>query len=240
MYAERAVGRGAYGLYVRGDGPVVVVPECNLEWSAYRLQPLTERFTVLSVSPRGFLASGRLPVTGYSAEQVTGDIERVLDHLDVGSYAVLGYSLNGAVASSLALGNSRVRAVVCGGFPTGGSYADVARSRREQVAERKRDPQLWAETLRVLDPPALIAFWESIDDLPSGELITGVRCPVWSWWGGADPLFNAFGGVARHRAVIEGLGLSYRELPGLDHDQALTQTDTLAPDIIGWLEPLLR
>ena len=64
---------------------------------------------------------------GYSAKQITGDIERVLDHLDIGSYAAFGYSLNGAVASSLALGNPRVKAVVCGGFPTAGSYAGVAK-----------------------------------------------------------------------------------------------------------------
>jgi pimeloyl-ACP methyl ester carboxylesterase len=224
----------------RGAGPVVVVPECNLEWSAYDLQPLTERFTVVTVCPRGFLASGRLPAEDYSAQQVTGDVERVLDHLDVGTYAVLGYSLNGAVASSLALGNPRVKAVVCGGFPTAGSYAGVARSRRDQVAERQRDPELWAETVRVLDPAALLAFWESVDDLPEAELVAGLACPVWSWWGGADPLFDAFGGVARHRAGIEALGLPYRELPGLDHDQALTHAGRMVTEIGDWLEPLLR
>ncbi len=222
-----------------GAGPVVVVPECNLEWSAYDLQRLTERFTVVAVSPRGFLGSGRLAADAYSAEQVTGDIDRVLDHLDVGSYAALGYSLNGAVASSLALGNPRVKAVVCGGFPTGGSYAEVASSRREQLAERQRDPEAWAETLEVLDPPALLAFWESLDEFPPAQLVAGLRCPVWSWWGGADPLFDGFGGVARHRAAIERLGLPYRELPGLDHDQALAQAGELGPAISDWLEPLL-
>jgi pimeloyl-ACP methyl ester carboxylesterase len=110
-----------------GAGPVVVVPECNVEWSAYELQPLLERFTIVAVSPRGFMGSGRLAAGGYSAKQITGDIERVLDHLDIGSYAAFGYSLNGAVASSLALGNPRVKAVVCGGFPTAGSYAGVAK-----------------------------------------------------------------------------------------------------------------
>lgn len=223
-----------------GVGPVVVVPECNVGWSAYHLEPLLERFTIVAVSPRGFMGSGRLEAGAYSAKQVTGDIERVLDHLDIGPYAALGYSLNGAVASSLALGNPRVKAVVCGGFPTAGSYAGVARSRREQFAERQRDPTLWAETLAVLDPAALLAFWESIDDMPAATLVTGLHCPVWSWWGAADPLFDAFGGADRHRTVIDELGLPYRELPGADHDQALKRTSELLPAVADWLEPLLH
>jgi len=222
-----------------GAGPVVVVPECNVEWSEYGLAPLLERFTIVAVSPRGFMRSGRLAAAAYSSAQTTGDIDRVLDHLGIGLYAAFGYSLNGAVASCLALGNPRVRAVVCGGFPTGGSYAGQAQSRREQLAERQRDPQVWAETLAVLDPAALVAFWESLDDLPAATLVAGLDCPVWSWWGGADPLFDAFGGVARHRAVLDELGLPYRELPGLDHHQALTQVGPLLPVIADWLEPLL-
>ncbi len=58
--------------------------------------------------------------------------------------------------------------------------------------------------------------------------------------GGADPLFDAFGGMAGHRAVIDELGLPYRELPGLDHDQALKRAGELLPDVADWLEPLLR
>ncbi|MEO7235048.1 MAG: alpha/beta fold hydrolase, partial [Lapillicoccus sp.] len=168
-----------------GSGPVVVVPALNLEWSDYPLEPLLERFTVVTVSPRGFLGSGRLADAAYSGEQVTSDIRRVLDHLDVETYAALGYSLNGAVASSLALGNPQVSAVVCGGFPTAASYAGLAASRRQQLAERRSDPVAWAATLEALDPAALLAFWEFVDALPSGRLATGPVCPVWSWWGGA-------------------------------------------------------
>ena len=99
---------------------------------------------------------------------------------------------------------------------------------------------MWAETLAVLDPAALVAFWESIDELLPATLLTGLHCRVWSWWGGADPLFDAFGGVDNHRAVIEGLGLPYRELPGFDHDRALTEVGQLLPAVADWLEPLLR
>jgi pimeloyl-ACP methyl ester carboxylesterase len=128
---------------------------------------------------------------------------------------------------------------VCGGFPTG-SYAGIADSRRAQLAERQRDPEVWAETLAALDPNALIAFWDAVDELPPSELVKGLNCPVWSWWGGADPLFAPFGGVAAHRAVLDQRGLPYRELPGLDHDEALVQIDQLLPEVANWLEPLLR
>lgn len=224
----------------RGTGPVVVVPECNLEWSAYGLDSLLSRFTVVAVSPRGFMGSGRLTAGAYSARQITGDIEWLLDQLGVGGYAAFGYSLNGAVASCLALGNPRVKAVVCGGFPTAGRYAGVAGSRREQLAERRRDPKLWAETLAVFDPAAVMALWESIGELPAAALVAGVQCPVWSWWGADDALFDAFGGVSSQRAGIDELGLPYRELPGLDHDQALAHCAELLPSIADWLQALLR
>ena len=225
---------------VNGTGPVVVVPTCNVDWAAYGLERLSELFSVVAVSPRGFMGSGRLPADAYSAAQITGDIERVLDDLGIGSYALLGYSLNGAVASYLALGNPRVQAVACGGFPTTASYAGFAESRRQQMVERQLDPDVWAETVAVLDPAALMAFWDAVDSLPPAELVAGLDCPVWSWWGGDDPLFTPFGGVTAHRAAIERPGLPYREMPGLDHDQALGQGRRLLPDLADWLESMAR
>ena len=223
-----------------GTGPVLVVPEANVGWAAYGLTGLAERFTVVTVSPRGFMGSGRLAAEDYSAGQISSDIERVLDHLGIGWYALLGYSLNGAVASYLALANPRVQAVACGGFPTTASLAGFAESRRRQLVERQRDPELWAETLAALDPAALMAFFDTVDALSAGELVAGLDCPVWSWWGGDDPLFEPFGGVEAHRAAIERLGLPYLELPGLDHDQALTQSGRLLPDLADWLESVVR
>jgi len=102
------------------------------------------------------------------------------------------------------------------------------------------NPEELAETIAALDPLALVAFWDAADDLPAAELVAGLDCPVWSWWGSADPLFEPFDGVAAHRAEIERLGLPYRELPGLDHDDALTQSDRLLPDLADWLESVER
>ena len=226
---------------VNGTGPVIVVPACNVGWAAYGLDALHKRFTVVTVSPRGFLGSGRLPADDYSAAQITGDIERVLDDIGIGSYALLGYSLNGAVASYLALGQppgagNGVRGLPHDGLVLPGSPRAGAGSWPSDSSIRT----MWAETVAVLDPAALMAFWDAVDSLPPAELVAGLDCPVWSWWGGDDPLFEPFGGVTAHREAIERLGLPYRELPGLDHDQALGQGRRLLPDLADWLESMAR
>ncbi len=40
---------------------------------------------MVAVSPRGFMRADRLAPDAYSAAQLTGDIERVLDDLGLGS-----------------------------------------------------------------------------------------------------------------------------------------------------------
>jgi hypothetical protein len=37
-----------------GDGPVVVVPRLNVDWTTVNLSVLTDRFRVVIVAPRGF------------------------------------------------------------------------------------------------------------------------------------------------------------------------------------------
>ena len=91
------------------------------------------------------------------------------------------------------------------GFPTAASYAGLAASRRPQLADRRSDLAAWAETLEALDPAALLAFATSSTRC-RGPPRGGPVCPVWSWWGGADPLLDAFGGLAAHRAAIDGWG----------------------------------
>jgi pimeloyl-ACP methyl ester carboxylesterase len=42
-----------------GDGPVVVVPRLNVDWTTVNLSVLTDRFRVVIVAPRGFGPSSR-------------------------------------------------------------------------------------------------------------------------------------------------------------------------------------
>ena len=55
---------------------MVVVPELNLAWSEYGLEALRERFTVVTVSPRGFMGSGRQADAAYSGGSVRRSTER--------------------------------------------------------------------------------------------------------------------------------------------------------------------
>jgi len=98
-----------------GDGPVVVVPRLNIDWTAVDLSALSDRFRVVIVSPRGFGPSAR--PGSYDGTGFVRDIEHVVDHLEIGTYATFGYSMNGVMAARLAVGAPRVSAVACGGFP---------------------------------------------------------------------------------------------------------------------------
>lgn len=98
-----------------GAGPVVVVPQLNVDWTPINLAALEARFTVVVVSPRGFGPSER--PGRYSGAGFLADVARVFNHLGVVEYAAFGYSMNGVMAARLAVGNPRVRAVACGAFP---------------------------------------------------------------------------------------------------------------------------
>ena len=68
----------------------------------------------------------------YTVAQVASDLARLLDHLCIGSTAVLGYSQGGAVAQQLALDHpERVNRLVLGC-----TYAHNAISVRERIEGR--------------------------------------------------------------------------------------------------------
>jgi 3-oxoadipate enol-lactonase len=66
------------------------------------LERLAMRHRVIVPDLRGYGRSQGLPPP-YSAEQLADDLSRLLDHLGIGSAAVLGYSHGGAIAQQLAL-----------------------------------------------------------------------------------------------------------------------------------------
>src|SRR5947208_596608 len=68
--------------------------------------PVIDRFAVrhrvIVPDLRGYGGSRGLPPP-YTARQLAADLPRLLDHLEIGSTAVLGYSHGGAIAQQLAL-----------------------------------------------------------------------------------------------------------------------------------------
>ncbi len=215
-----------------GDGPTVVVPRLNVDWTAVDLSPLTDRFRVVTVSPRGFGPSERPGV--YAMSGFVADVDRVLAHLNVDSYATFGYSMNGVMAVRLALSSPRVVAVACGGFPLSADLTGMGDRARARHAAARRDPQAWSEVLATYDPTAAEAFWEDVAALPRSALADLDR-PLRTWWGKEDTLVASFLSPAELRGDLEARGIPYAGVPGLDHDGMLRRLDLVLPSVADWL-----
>jgi pimeloyl-ACP methyl ester carboxylesterase len=215
-----------------GDGPTVVVPRLNIDWTAVDLSALSDRFRVVIVAPRGFGPSARLG--SYDGTGFVRDVERVLEHLEIGSYATFGYSMSGVMAARLAVGSPRVTAVACGGFPLTADLTGMAQRARARNASARHDPTTWAEAVAALDPAAAVAFWDDVGRLPPAGLAE-VACPVRAWWGGRDAVLSSLLSSDQLRRDLELRGVEYHVVPGLDHDEMLDRLDLVLPIIAGWL-----
>ncbi len=165
---------------------------------------------------------------------MVADVERVLDHLDIDRYVSFGYSMNGAMATLLGIDNPRVRAVVCGGFPTTGDLSGMADRTRRMTDRARLVKSNWDELVGRYDPEAAVALYEAIGVLV--PLIDRLDCPVWSWWGSEDERLEELGGIERHRRGLEDRGLRFEVLAGLDHLGALDRIDLALPGALRWLE----
>lgn len=215
-----------------GDGPVVVVPQLNIDWTTVDLSALTDRFRVVIVAPRGFGPSSR--PGSYDGAEFVRDVGRVLDHLEIESYATFGYSMNGAMAARLAVRNPRVTAVACGGFPLTADLTGMAQRARARNADARQDPKSWAEVMTALDPEALVAFWDDIGRLPRAALAE-LACPVRAWWGELDAALSSLLSPDELERDLESRNVEYHVVPGLDHDGMLNRVDLVLPTIASWL-----
>jgi pimeloyl-ACP methyl ester carboxylesterase len=215
-----------------GEGPAVVVPWLNVDWTEVDLSALTDSLRVVLVAPRGFGPSAR--PGSYSARGFVTDIGRVVDLLGVERYATFGYSMNGVMAARLALGNPRVTAVACGGFPLTADLSGMGQRARRRNADARRDPTTEAELLAAYDPAAAVAFWDDVALLPRAAL-ADVDCPVRAWWGEQDAVLSSLLAGDSLDRDLEGRGIEYDVVPGLDHDGMLKRLDLLLPTIATWL-----
>lgn len=87
-----------------GSGPPLLLVH-GLMVTGEMFEPVIEHFAarhrVIAPDLRGHGRSRGLPQP-YTAAQLASDLSRLLDHLDIGSTAVLGYSQGGAIAQQLA------------------------------------------------------------------------------------------------------------------------------------------
>jgi len=215
-----------------GDGPAVVVPQLNVDWSGMELSALTDRLRVVVVAPRGFGPSVR--PGSYPESWYVDDIHRLLEHLGIGRYATFGYSMNGAMAARLAVGNPRVTAVACGGFPLTADLTGMADRARQRNLVARQDQEAWAEVTTVYDPEAAVAFWDDVSRLPHAALAE-VECPVRAWWGEHDAVLSSLTSPEELARDLASRGVEHDVVPGLDHNGMLERLDLVLPTIASWL-----
>ena len=99
QYADVNGIRIAYG--VRGSGPPLVLIMgyrlSSLAWPLDFIDALAKQFTVVFFDNRGTGTSDK-PTVGYEISNMARDVCGLLDHLEIASANILGYSMGGAIA----------------------------------------------------------------------------------------------------------------------------------------------
>jgi pimeloyl-ACP methyl ester carboxylesterase len=193
---------------------------------------LEAHFTVVVVSPRGFGLSER--PGGYTGAGSVADVARVLDHLGVLDYAAFGYSMSGVMAARLAVGNPRVWAVACGGFPLTADLSAMGERARLRHTAARADAAAWAEVTTTYDPAAAVALWDDVASLQRAALVD-LACPIRCWWGAEDLVLGSLTDPGELAADLSERGIPCDVLPGLDHDAALDRLDLVLPRLADWL-----
>lgn len=223
-----------------GSGPALLLPRLNFSWPDYLdLGPFTQRFTVVSASPRGFGTSSRLePHIPYRVRDMAGDLIGVVQQVGFDRFVVLGYSFTGAFAPWIAQLTGRADAVVSGGFPIVGDYAYLYPEIQRQSEAAKSDPAAWARVDAAFDNRAALAFYRELSELPADSLVSDLPCPLLAFWGDRDEEMGP-GGTERLASGLDRHGLQHVSFRGHDHDGMLTHLNDAIPDVLAWLDGVL-
>lgn len=232
------------GLELRYDvcgrsGPALLLPHLNFSWPDYLdLSPFTERFTVITASPRGFATSSRLDADApYRVRDLADDLIAVMQAVGFDRFFVLGYSFTGAFAPWLAQLTGKADAVVSGGFPIVGDYAYLYPEIQRQSEAAKSDPAAWARVDAHFDNRAALAFYRELSELPADSLVSDLPCPLFAFWGDQDEEMGP-GGTEQLASGLDRHGLQHVSFPRHDHEGMLTNINDAAPNVLAWLDQL--
>jgi pimeloyl-ACP methyl ester carboxylesterase len=222
-----------------GSGPALLLPHLNYSWRDYLdLSPFTERFTVLTASPRGFAKSSRLGADApYRVSDLADDLIAVVRTVGFDRFVVLGYSFTGAFAPWLAQLTGKAVAVVSGGFPIVGDYAYLYPEIQRQSEAAKADPVAWARVDATFDNRAALAFYRELSELPPDSLVKDLPCPLFAFWGDQDEEMGP-GGTEQLASGLDRYGLQHVSFPGHDHDDMLNHLNEAVPAVLAWLDQL--
>jgi pimeloyl-ACP methyl ester carboxylesterase len=222
-----------------GSGRALLLPHLNFSWPDYLdLSPFTERFTVITASPRGFATSSRLDADApYRVRDLADDLIAVVQAVGFDRFFVLGYSFTGAFAPWLAQLTGKADAVVSGGFPIAGNYTYLYPEIQRQSQAAKSDPAAWARVDATFDNRAALGFYRELSELPADSLVSDLPCPLFAFWGDQDEEMGP-GGTEQLASSLDRHGLQHVSFPGHDHDGMLTHINQAAPNVLAWLDQL--
>ncbi len=222
-----------------GSGSALLLPRLNFSWPEYLdLSPFTERFTVITASPRGFATSSRLDADApYRVRDLADDLIAVVQAVGFDRFSLLGYSFTGAFAPWVARLTGNVDAVVSGGFPIVGDYTYLYPEIQRQSEAAKSDPAAWARVDAAFDNRAALAFYRELSELPADFLVSDLPCPLFAFWGDQDEEMGP-GGTEQLASGLDRHGLQHVSFPGHDHDGMLTHLNDAAPNVLAWFDQL--
>ena len=224
----------------RGSGPPLLLVH-GLMMSGEMFEPaLVEHFAtrhrVIIPDLRGHGRSRKLPQP-YDASQLASDLSHLLDHLGIGSTAVLGYSHGGAIAQQLALDDPGrcTRLVLACTYAYNMAttrewiedhlallfvrvlglrlFASLGVSLGMQQVDKERANRL-ADVIRSQDLKLMLIAWRQMMLFDSRKRLAGIRCPTLVIAGSNDK------GVPTHHAKMLHDGIVGSKLViinGADH-----------------------
>lgn len=91
------------------------------------------------------------------------------------------------------------------------------------------------------DGRAAVAFYRHLAEMPDGDLVGRVSCPLYAYWGDGDEIIATLGeGSDRLEAGLRDRRITTHVLPGLDHLGALVDPGPVLPEIIDWLSAVMH
>ena len=152
--------------------PIVVVhgfaSDYSLNWVGTRWQEtlVTNGFRVIGLDCRGHGRSDKPhDEAAYAVEVMTGDVVRLLDHLDVASAAYLGYSMGARIGLEVVMEHpERITRAVLGGIGAAGAV-----DRAEQIAHALRAGE-------PTEDPVAQTFYKFASARPANDLLALAAC----------------------------------------------------------------
>jgi pimeloyl-ACP methyl ester carboxylesterase len=218
--AYRVDGEGAPILLIHGFASNNAVNWRSTGW----IDTLTQAgYQTVAIDVRGHGASAKLyDPAAYRLSALAGDAAALIDHLGAGRVDVMGYSMGGRIAVTLALEHpDRVRSLIIGGMGlslvdgTGGEDDIVAGLEADSVPAVKtavgRSYRKFAE-LTKSDLKALAACMRVQRETIAAERLAKLTMPVLVAVGTRDEVAGSAAGLA---ALIPGARAL--DIPGRDH-----------------------